>query len=170
MELRDFLLAIFKVLPDKKIAGKKRLQKIVHLMKEAGANVDVNDFRILHFGPFSYEVADCVDKLSIYGPLQENFEMVNIGSHEALQYVYKLEDDLDSIPELAIEQKKLVCDLNNFSTTVLEVASTISFFISQGDLHDRAVERTKHLKPTKTVGPVLQRSDEVFELIGSMKN
>lgn len=169
MELRDFLLAMFNALPDKKIDGKKRLQKIVHLMKESGAKVNA-DYRILHYGPFSNEVADAVDELSTYGPIQESMDKVNVGSYDTYLYVYKLEGEQDDLPVLGSEQEELVEKLNNCSTTVLEVTSTISFYQSEGFSYGEAVSKTRYLKPTKTIEPVLRQADKILELINSRKS
>lgn len=141
-----------------KVEGRKRLQKMIHLMIVAGYDVDAS-FRIHRYGPFSEEVASVADTMVIEGELEEYIEAA--GPYGTFQYLYR------SPRKGRVSQKiaTLIKSLNEFSTVELEVASTIAFFESQGIAHEAAIQKTRFLKPKKTTTRVLQKAEDVLEVV-----
>lgn len=165
MELDTRILSVVKTLPDNEIEGRKRLQKLIHLLQLSGLEVPA-EFRIHNYGPFSEEVALAADDLVNKGALSESVKAVGVyGTH---QYLYKLANPKKTkVAALAPHARKLVLTLDQFSTVELEVASTIGFFEAQGYSCKDAVEQTKSMKPNKTIPTVLDKAKKILELVKS---
>ncbi len=162
MELQEFLRAMLRSVPEQKIVGKKRLQKLVHLLKRAGAEVDA-DFRIHHYGPFSYQVAQAAAELILDGHIVERSEP--LGVYGTFQTTYTFNKDAPEGTTLDERYANIAGRLNSYSTIELEVASTISFFESAGFQTAVAVERTKQMKPSRAIPPILAKSEEILALV-----
>ena len=63
MQPSELVVAILSAVPSHEVWGKKRLQKLAFLVKEAGLECDV-DFRLMDYGPFSFGLARVADSLS----------------------------------------------------------------------------------------------------------
>lgn len=66
------------------IQGRKRMQKVIYFLKQAGCPIDV-DYTLHHYGPYSREVANVADVMVAEGLL---IEQGAVGSH----YDYRLGD------------------------------------------------------------------------------
>ncbi|GMV50925.1 MAG: hypothetical protein AMXMBFR67_24680 [Nitrospira sp.] len=158
MKINDAILAI--VSTSGKVEGRKRLQKMVHLVKQSGADIPVA-FRIHHYGPFSEDVANSAEMMVFEGELEEDIEKA--GPYDTFQYLYSTK----RTPSVSSKLREMIMKLNQYSTVELEVASTIAFFQAEGLDHDKAVEQAKVLKPKKTTSRVLGRSEEILQLVGA---
>ncbi|MEX5214546.1 MAG: hypothetical protein NW703_10320 [Nitrospiraceae bacterium] len=167
MKLSSLVPAIINALPSGRVEGRKRLQKLVHLLQLSGADVSA-EFEILHYGPFSTELASTVDDLTYEGKIKEDVEPV--GVYGTYQYVYRLGDPSTFIPELQDIDRALVRRLDEASTVVLEIASTIGFFESSGSDRKDALLQTKEIKPKKAIDSVLQEASKVLEMIEETNN
>lgn len=128
------------------------------------AGYDVNaSFRIHRYGPFSEEVAFGADTMVIEGKLEEYIEAA--GPYGTFQYLYRSPTKSRVNPKVAT----LIRSINEFSTVELEVASTIAFFESQGMAHEAAIQETRFLKPKKTTTRVLQKAEDVLEVVKHQK-
>lgn len=156
MNTQDTILAI--VSASGKIEGRKRLQKMVHLLKVGGTDVPAR-FRIHHFGPFSEDVASTADQMVFEGALEEEVEAA--GPYNTFLYLYSTQRHPSVDPTIG----QLIRSLNAFSTVDLEVASTIAFFEEEGSTHRDAIQQTKTLKPTKTTTRVLAKAEEILSLL-----
>ena len=78
MHAEDAVLAIITALPDRRIKGKKRLQKLAFFLKSAGAKFDAR-FDIRDYGPFSREIAAAAQALSLKGRVEEREEPIGAG-------------------------------------------------------------------------------------------
>ena len=126
------------------------------------SKVDIEaDFRILHYGPYSYEVADAIDELIMLGKVMEKEEL--IPDLNFFQSTFSLQDESSDIADLREKEKKLFKSINKHSTLILEVASTIAFFENKGHCREKAIQKTKDLKPTKTKDSVLSKAQELLE-------
>ncbi len=161
MQADKFILSLLRNLPDQKIEGKKRLQKLVMLLQYAGAEVDTK-FSIHHYGPFSSDVARMTEILTMTGQLNE--EMKVVGSSRLFQSVYTLPDD-DVADAAEFSWCETLQKLSDFSTIELEVASTIAFFISAGKSPAEAITATKEMKPSKTTDRVMSKVAKVLEVV-----
>lgn len=170
MDILDFIPATINTIPSKKIEGRKRLQKIVHLLELAGADVEGN-FDLLHYGPYSKKVSNAIEELEFLGMIKESVQA--IGVYDTLQYVYEIGDLFEankSVNELTEQiDKRLLENFEDYSTVDLEVASTIGFFESQGSKRDQAKERTKEIKPKKMIPTVIQKAEEILSFVSSSR-
>ena len=118
--------------PDKKIDGRIRVQKTVHLLKHFGVSFE-EDFSFFHFGPFSqelfYEINELVKR---YGILEEK------GGPPSGSYTYYLtkigEKALQDFPLETLEKdkiQKIVDVLVKYDTRTLELLSSY-FYLEDG--------------------------------------
>lgn len=154
MEINEIILAIVSIAG--KIEGRKRLQKIIHLLQVGGIQIPA-EFRIHHYGPFSEEVASTAETMAIEGELDEEIEAV--GPYNTYQYLYSAPRESK---EVEPEVKELIEKLSEFTTVELEVASTIAFFENEGESREDAIEQTKFIKPSKTTPRVLRKAEEIL--------
>lgn len=162
MSPTEFILSALRALPDRKISGKKRLQKFGMLMKYSGVNLDM-DFSLHHYGPYSSELADAADELSSTGAIVEKSEQT--GMFGMFQSNYMLPDGHEPPEELTEPSKEKLLKLNQFSTIELEVASTIALFQSEELTHKAAVAKTCALKRAKAVPKVLEKAEIILEIV-----
>ena len=97
---QEFLLSLLKSKEDHKITGKKRVHKTIQLMKYSQVDIEA-DFRILHYGPYSYEVADAIEELVILGKVTEKEEPI----HNFFQSTFTLHDESSGIDDLGEREK-----------------------------------------------------------------
>ena len=170
MDLLNFIPATINTIPSKKIEGRKRLQKLVHLLELAGADV-VGNFDLLHYGPFSKNVSNAVEELEFQGMIKETVQA--IGVYDTIQYVYEIGDLFEinhNVYELPDDlDRRLLVKLEGYSTVDLEVASTVGFFETQGLDRDIAKERTAEIKPNKMIPTVIRNAEEILSLVNSTK-
>ncbi len=157
----EFVLAIVSSSPDHRVRGKKRLQKFAYLLKSIGAKCDA-DFRIWDFGPYSREIASAAEQLSMFGLLRESEEQ--IGKLKMFTTVYDVSDEAGT-PKLESRYTKILKMLDAYSNIDLEVAATIQFFLKSGCDEKDAEQKTKQLKPTKSVPEVVDRSFKIIREI-----
>ena len=165
MKPDSFIISILYSLPERKIIGKKRVQKFAMLLQEAGLEIDVG-FRLHHYGPYSDGIAAAVDELSLTGVIDEND--TQIGLQGMFASVFTLPESVVNdvhISSLPNRYPELLICLNGYSTIELEVASTIRFFAKSGSNLEEAIDKTKSMKPTKTADVVLKKADEILELV-----
>ena len=163
---QEFLLSLLKSKEDHKITGKKRVHKTIQLMKYSKVDIEA-DFRILHYGPYSYEVADAIEELVILGKVTEKEEL--IPGLNFFQSIFSLQDESSDIADLGEKEKKLFESINKHSTLILEVASTIAFFEEEEECSsEKAIEKTKYLKPTKTSPHVLSEAKKLLQELSAI--
>jgi len=163
MDAETLILAVLEAVPDHRIQGRKRLQKLCYFALQAGAPADVRFF--LHdFGPFSADVASAADLLAFLGDISE--EEVQLGRSKLYSKLYRLAD-LGSVPEHLPEAAATALRrLNDFSTIELEIASTIFHFKAQGLDEAGAIDATKKLKPSKSQPGIVSRAREALSKVG----
>jgi uncharacterized protein YwgA len=138
-----------------KVRGRKRLQKMVFLLQEAGFPSDA-EFRLHHYGPYSFDVAGMLTDLTRDGLLEEETCQTYAGTQFNYSLTEAVRRKIDAyektdrgarecgdiaafdhrIQELAGEQ-----DL-----WVLELAATIAFFYRRTGDWAKATERTCRFK------------------------
>lgn len=161
---QEFLLSLLKSKEDHKITGKKRVHKTIQLMKHSKVDIEA-DFRILHYGPYSYEVADAIEELVVLGKVTEKEEPI----HDFFQSTFSLQDRSTDIADLDEREKRLFEVIDARSTLILEVASTIAFFEDEeGCGREEAIEKTRYLKPTKTNPSVLEEAKMLLQELSAI--
>ena len=111
--------------------GRKRLQKVVFFLQQAGCSLDCR-YTLHHFGPYSRDVADACDEIVAAGLVDE------AGGRAGgdLQYTYSLKPAthqlLTHTPDAQMNRfERLGRELINENLWTLELGSTILFFYRQ---------------------------------------
>jgi len=131
------------------IDGRKKLQKIVHVLKEVGYPFD---FRYgFHFhGPFSAELKAEIDGLKCEDLVEEQDS--SDPSSEFRHYSYSVSDAGAALLKNVYENQSpdwatLAQKLNSFAAKELEAISTIVFLMQMGKTNGDIDEQFKTLKP-----------------------
>lgn len=161
MRLDKLIVGTLNCVPGRKIVGRKRLQKMVHLMKEGGVDVPAV-YYLHHFGPYSSEIASVTDNLVITGVINEQIEPLGVFGQYIATYQNSQQPSNVNFPA---KLEALVQRLNSYSTVELEVASTIAFLTSAGDSLPDAIQKTRHMKPFKAIEPVLEKAKTILSIV-----
>ncbi len=130
------------------VVGRKRLQKIVHLLREAGNDEFKQKFILHYFGPFSRQLAAQLDYLDDVGLVTES-------RHTDGAYSYKIPAAdgakyLDSLCPVGNEPPRwsqLANELNDMDLPLLESVSTVVFLCSGGVSESELQKKFKLVKP-----------------------
>jgi len=129
-----------------KIMGRKRLQKTVYLLQQAGVPF-FEKFSYHHYGPYSAELQAEVDRLVDYGLVSETcnnafytYEITEEG-RKFLETYEKVVGEKFSLPSNIVER------LMRASTQVLEMASTYAYLLEMGYKKEEALAKALELKP-----------------------
>lgn len=131
---------------DKGFHGRKRLQKVVFFLQEAGCPLDCQ-FTLHHFGPYSRDVADRCDEMVAAGLVEET----GGSSKGDMQYTYSLKPEtrklVQQTPDAQMQQvEALGKSLISENLWSLELGSTILLFYRQMGDWDRAMVRACDFK------------------------
>jgi uncharacterized protein len=159
MDAQALVLAILNDLPGRKIQGRTRLQKLAFFAVESGASSDVS-FSLHNYGPFSLQVAQATELLSLMGEITE--EEIPLGPLKRYKKVYSLPNPAVVSESLPARASKVLHDLNRYSTIELEIASTVRYFLTVGLSPDDAIRETKKLKPSKAQATIVGRAEEAL--------
>lgn len=131
-----------------KIEGRKRLQKMVHILQECGYPFRER-FSFHHFGPYSSDLKMEIDSLVAHGVLSETETGTSAGGYTT--YTYQVSDEAEQtlgaqhLPPVGWED--LANSLRAQDATILEAISTI-LFLQRTGLADEALKvRFNALKP-----------------------
>lgn len=147
------------------IRGRKKLQKIVHILQEAGHPFR-EPFGYLHYGPYSSVLKAELDELisDSVKLLAEKPRPVS----EFSEYVYAPTERLEGVLEsLGIEKepawKDLASDLNKKSPAYLEAVSTILYLRRLNFDPERLKSKFEELKPQLVdhFDDALKKADEI---------
>jgi len=112
------LLSMFHFTNQKKIEGRKRLQKLVCILKH-GREVPFSfNFKPYYYGPYSEELTDAVDTLVGLGLLMEKKEILSSGISK---YVYELTPQGNEKVEEHIKNITSDIDIEKFETLTQEL-------------------------------------------------
>lgn len=146
------------------LQGRKRLQKVVFFLQEAGCHLDCR-FTLHHFGPYSRDVADACDEIVAAGLVEERVEEQS----EVKQYSYILtpaiqsmineeaDPDLQPFEELGRE----LIDPKSTHIWWLELGSTILFFSKASKSWDEAFAEACKFKKVEAHDKASQRAMEL---------
>jgi len=137
------------------IHGRKRLQKVIFFLKQAGCPLDA-DYTLHHYGPYSRDVAEACDELVGAGILAEEASSTIAGG---TQYAYTL-TPAGTAALASTERRRgdgtprlegfgsLAVELIQRDIWELELGSTILFFhdLNGGSDWDEAVRRACEFK------------------------
>jgi uncharacterized protein YwgA len=133
--------------------GRKRLQKVVFFLQQAGCPLDCR-FILHHFGPYSRDVADRCDEMVAAGLVEETGGPAN----GAMQYSYKLPPStrklLPATPDPQLEEfRKLGTELVKENLWTLELGSTILYYKAQVGEWNQALAQACEFKKVPTDHP-----------------
>ncbi len=142
------------VLMARGLPSRKRIQKTVHLLQAAGCDLGAC-YRLHYYGPYSADVAALLDRLTTEGILLETEQQLAKGP----QYDYRFNDEFltslqahedTAVGKAAKEQLERYGDLLGAlcrsEPKTLELASTITHFVQQGQPWEQAVLETSRFK------------------------
>ena len=161
MTPREAILAVLGAVPDQRIEGKKRLQKLIQLLQFSGAPIQAS-YSIHHYGPYSSSIADAAEELCLFEEIK--CEEKPCGNNGMWQSVYSLEPANKKTSFFSDRHQEILKKLNGYSTVELEVASTVALFLREGLSKEEAVKETEDLKPTRAIPQVLKKADEILGL------
>ena len=114
------LLTMFHFTNQKKIEGRKRLQKLVCILKH-GRDIPFSyNFKPYYYGPYSEELTDAVDTLVGLGLLKEEKEILNSGISK---YVYELTPQGNEKIEESVKNIQTGIDIEKFQALTKELES-----------------------------------------------
>ena len=163
MDAEALILAVLGAVPAHEVGGRKRLQKLAFFAIQAGADCKVR-FSLHDFGPFSTEIANATEMLTFFGAISEREEQ--LPKTKRFFKVYGLDDPLTVPERLSDIASDTLRVLDKYSTIELEIASTIRYFMNNGDAAASAIEATRKLKPTKSAPKIVQRAEEALSKVG----
>lgn len=149
------------------LEGRKRLQKVVYLLQEAGCPLDCR-YTLHYFGPYSRDVADRCDEMVAGGLVEESTS----SQSGVTKYTYSLKPetraslesmrfrDLSRFEELG---KRLIKE----DLWLLELGSTIGLFYSQLQDWDKAMDEACAFKK---VQPEFETSKKALALAQDIKS
>ena len=150
------------------LQGRKRLQKIVFFLQEAGCPLGCR-FTLHHFGPYSRDVADACDEIVAAGLVDERAESQN----GVTQYAYALKP-----PTRDMISREADASLRSFETLGrelidpgktniwwLELGSTVLFFYHASKNWSDAFAKACEFKKVKVEDRASQRALELARRI-----
>ncbi|MDI6602227.1 MAG: hypothetical protein QME46_10715 [Thermoanaerobacteraceae bacterium] len=129
------------------IEGRKKLQKIVYILKNLGANF-VEDFYFHYFGPYSDTLTVELEELKSMNIIEEEKE--ENGSYPKYKYRLKPNDNYTYENHGNLEKyRALIEKLNNQKARFLELVATIMYFKQEGYSRDKIISKVKIVKSDK---------------------
>ena len=153
------------------LQGRKRLQKVVYFLQQAGCRLDCR-YTLHHFGPYSRDVADACDEMVAAGLIEEEARPQSWGT----QYSYKLAPRTGELLSQANDQSmepfsSLGADLISQDIWLLELGSTIQFFYGQTRDWAEALEKACAFKKASSEAEesrkALELARRVWEHLGN---
>lgn len=123
------------------LEGRKRLQKVVYLLQQAGCPLGCQ-YVLHHYGPYSRDVADICDEMVAADLIEEDCET----STGATRYVYRLAEHTRSmlgtgpLQERLAPFKELAEELIAEKVWPLELGATIALFYDRENDWDAALQ------------------------------
>jgi len=155
---------------DAGLQGRKRLQKVVFFLQEAGCPLDCK-YTLHHFGPYSRDVADRCDEMVAARLIDETVEPQN----GVTQYAYSLKPATQAL--LANKQdrnlepfEELGKRLIDEKLWLLELGSTILLFYSQCPDWEKALNKAcafKKVDPNDWIRKALALAQQVKAQAGN---
>lgn len=133
-----------------KVGGRKRLQKLTHIMKILGFPVPI-DFIYHRYGPYSPELSATISDLNALGLLKENYKN-QIYEYEITREgkgFLRLLEKKNLIGKYVVPKKlnKAAGFISQQDPSLLELASTIMFLMEYGESYKDACKEALKLKP-----------------------
>ena len=129
------------------VKGRKRLQKIVHLLGAQGFSQFRQRFVLHYYGPFSRQLARELDFLGAAGLIDEQRDEFGVYTYAVSPSGKEFFEELDEDNQESQPWEELARKLNGQDTELLEAVSTVVFLKANGT-DDGALEgRFADVKP-----------------------
>lgn len=158
----------------KRLETRKRLQKVVFLLQAAGCPLVEAEFTLLHYGPYSEDLARLTDEMVRQALLDEEVSENPKGKQYSYQIPTVVKKEILEI-EKSSKGRKWKAELGEFEEVAkeylkenlqrLEHASTIVYFQQQGFDWETAVEKAIKFKKTETVRKALPFAKKVISKV-----
>ena len=162
MNAEALVVSLLAELPQQKLNGRTRLQKLSYFVANSGAS-DIKFF-LHNYGPFSAELAAATDSLALWGEIEEKEEA--FGPLKRFRKVYSLKSKEARPEPLPKSASAVLKVLNEYQTMELEIAATIHFFMSRGMSIGDAISETRRIKPMKSDPQIIKRAQEALTRAG----
>ena len=131
---------------DNGLHGRKRLQKVVFFLQEAGCPLDCR-YTLHHFGPYSRDVADRCDEMVAAGLIDETGGPANGDKQYAYSLTAATQTALARSPDAVMQPfQERGRSLINEDLWTLELGSTILYFYRQTRNWDQALNNACDFK------------------------
>lgn len=149
--------------------SRKRIQKTIHLMQAAGCDFGL-DFRLHYYGPYSFELAECVDSMAKDRMLLESTCETQFGTQFDYEFNVELHPVLERYEQTESGRREkeklesfagLLTQLNEKRPRILELAATIVAFRQAGNSWDEAARKASDYKAEPTLSPQMQEANEL---------
>lgn len=164
MENYRLLAGLIAAHPDRKVAGRTRLQKEVKLLQRLGFPTDYN-YTIHFYGPYSEGLQADTCLLEAFGMVEETSNV----SREGNPYYILRSKTSATLPEVNEFQDKIKL-LDDASTVVLELAATYDAFREAGSDHDESIVRLRRKKGAKCDSGNEEKALELLRSLGLQTN
>lgn len=154
------------------INSRKRVQKTVHLLQAAGCPLEVSDYRLHFYGPYSFELAEQLDSMVKSEILVESQCETQFGPQFNYQFNSDFTESLETF-ESTSRGRELKTDLEGYQTLltqlsdkgsrVLELASTIVSFREGGNSREIAISETADFKREDVQSQSMQEAQDLAE-------
>lgn len=166
--VEDFrlLAAVIAAHPDRRVAGRTRLQKTVKLLQSLGMPTRFT-YSIYFYGPYSEDLQACIGLLEKIGLAEEGQKFS--GDSGNIYYMVNATNAAD--PALVGKYQPQIQRMADAPTDILELAATYQTFREQGETPEAALARLKRKKASKCVGDNIKhalalRQDLAIEPVG----
>lgn len=139
------------------LVGRTRLQKIAFLLDLAGFVKDFS-FEYRHYGPYSEDLAQAMEIVSVLGPVREEERVAEWGGRYS---IYRLEEEIEHSHAGRSQFVQLAKEID---AVELELAATAAYLFTQSTkAPDNPWNETRRRKPTKALEGRLERAAAAYE-------
>lgn len=161
----ELLQQIFQA-GDGEIVGRIRLQKIAYLLQQKGGG-RVLFFTYHHYGPYSREFADALDRAVMLGEVNEDFRETGYGStYSAFTWKKKSRKRPETVGSIPMAEAQADIEkLKMQPSVILELAATIHWLKVKEQVDDWR-EQLKIRKQLKATNTNIARAESVLRDLG----
>jgi len=141
--MRDVLLAGV-IAAAEGVEGRVKLQKMIYLLQRMGYRLGFDDFILLHYGPYSADLANTVD-LASTGVLNETTHTGGPAGSPIIQYVYDVRPEIREVVDRVLHATfrdrgddlcRRSAEMSRRNARVLEVAATAVYLRDEMGISD----------------------------------
>lgn len=163
-DAQTLLAGMFKA-AEGTIVGRIRLQKIAYLIQEKSGGDDLW-FTYYHYGPYSRDLAEELDRSVVLEKINEGFRETGYGSTYS---VFEWKGQLPSAENVGAmpidEAEKLISKLKNKPSVILELAATIHWLKAK----EKVADWRKELKIRKTLKATEQNIERAESILKELQ-